>query len=54
MNLLSFVLIVFAGVVGAVEVIQSDWKSLTGWAFIAVAVGVVVQLCTTWSHTIHT
>lgn len=53
MNLLAFVLVVFAGVVGAIEVFRSAWKSLVGWALVALSVGLVVQLCLDWSHTVH-
>lgn len=54
MNFVAFVLILFAGVVGVIEIVQSQWKSLNGWALLALSVGLIVQLCTTWSHTIHT
>lgn len=53
MNFLSFILVVFAGVVGIIDVVQSRLKSFVGWAFIALSVALIVQLCTTWSHTIH-
>jgi hypothetical protein len=54
MNLLAFVLVVVAGVIGAVEVFSSAWKSLVGWALVALSVGIIVDLCTTWSHSVHT
>jgi hypothetical protein len=54
MNILAFVLVVFAGVIGIIEVVQSAWKSLVGYALIALSLGLIVQLCTTWSHTVHT
>jgi hypothetical protein len=54
MNFVSFILVLFAGVIGVVEVFTSAWKSLVGWALIALSVGIIVDLCTTWSHTIHT
>lgn len=52
MNVLAFVLVVFAGVVGVIEIIQSGWKSLGGWALLAVAVALVAQFCTDWERTI--
>lgn len=54
MNFVAFVLVVAAGVIGAIEVVTSNWKSLTGWALITLAAGVLIQeVATSWSHTIH-
>lgn len=52
MNVLAFVLVIFVGVVGVVELIQSGWKSLGGWAFVALAVALIVQFCSDWERTI--
>ena len=52
MNVLAFVLVIFVGVVGVIEIIQSGWKSLGGWALVALAVALVVQFCTGWERTI--
>lgn len=55
MNLLAFILVLVAGVFGLVTVIQSGWKSLVGWALVALSVGVIVQeVFIDWSHTVHT
>ena len=54
MNFLAFILVVFAGVVGLIQVVQSKAKDFVGWALLALSVGLIVQLCTTWSHSIHT
>lgn len=53
MNLLAFVLVLAAGLLGAVTLFQTAFRSLVGWALVALSVGIVVQLCTTWSHTVH-
>jgi hypothetical protein len=53
MNLLAFVLVVFAGVIGIFEIVKAEWKSPTGWALVALSVGLIVQLCTSWSHSVH-
>ena len=55
MNLLAFCLVLVGGVLGAVTVVQSGWKSLVGWALVAISVGVIVQeVFIDWSHTVHT
>ena len=54
MNLLAFVLVLAAGLIGAVEVISSGWKSLVGWAFVAVSAGIIFQeVFVDWTHTVH-
>ena len=54
MNLLAFVLVVVCGVIGAIDLFQTSFKSLVGWALVCISVGVLVQeVATTWSHSIH-
>ena len=55
MNLLAFILVLVCGVLGVVTVIQSGFKSLVGWALVAISVGVIVQeVFLDWSHSVHT
>lgn len=54
MNFVAFVLVLAAGVIGAIDVLSSQWKSLVGWALIALSAGILIDLCTSWSHTVHT
>jgi hypothetical protein len=53
MNLLAFLLVVVAGVLGAVSLFQTAFRSLVGWALVALSVGIIIDLCTTLSHTVH-
>lgn len=54
MNFVAFIFIVLAGVCGVVELVQTRWRSLLGWAAVAVSTGILIDLCTSWSHTVHT
>lgn len=54
MNLLAFILVLVAGILGVVIIIQSGWKSLVGWALVALSAGVIVQeVFIKWSHSVH-
>lgn len=54
MNLVAFILVLVAAILGAVIVIQTNWKSLVGWALVALSVGVIIQeVFIKWSHTVH-
>lgn len=58
MNFLAFVLVLAAGIIGAIVVVM-DWRTkgtafLLGLAVALLSVGVIVQdVFIKWSHTIH-
>lgn len=54
MNLLAFLLVALAGVIGVVIIIQTGWRNLVGWAIVALSVGVIIQeVFIKWSHAVH-
>jgi hypothetical protein len=54
MNLLAFVVVLAAGILGVVILATTTWKNLVGWAITLLSVGVIIQeVLTKWSHSVH-
>jgi hypothetical protein len=54
MNLLAFVVVLAALVLGIVILFQTGIKNLIGWAIVLVSAGVIIQeVLTKWSHGVH-
>ncbi len=54
MNLLAFVLVLAALVLGIVILFQTGIKNLVGWAIVLCSAGVILnEVFITWSHTVH-
>lgn len=54
MNLIAFALVLAAGILGLVDTAQHAWRSLVGWALVALSTGIIIDLCTHLSRTVHT
>lgn len=53
LNWLAALLIVTMGVLGVVVLVQSAWRSIVGYALVAGSAGLLIELCATWSRSIH-
>jgi hypothetical protein len=53
MNWFAIFLVVIALVLGGIVVFQTRARSLLGWAVVALAVGIIVDLATKWAHTVR-
>lgn len=54
MNFFAFVLVLAAGIIGAILVLQNWKQNLVGWALVCLSVGVIIQdVFVKWSHSVH-
>lgn len=53
MNIIAFILVIVAISFAVFANFQSKWRSPVAWAAIALGVALLIQFCTTWTHTIH-
>lgn len=58
MNFVAFALVLAALILGAVAALvalsELAFRRCTGAALVLVTAGILLDLCTTWSHTVHT